>query len=63
MVSNRFVILILITIQLRALICTVGKKAAGSMEKPIKNKNAPRIKSCKFKIKPLGPQILSIILL
>lgn len=62
MVSNRFVIVIWIMTQLRALISTVGKKAAGSMEKPIKTKNAPKIKSCKSKINPLSPLIPYIIL-
>lgn len=48
--------------QLKALISTVGKKAAGSMEKPITSKNAPKIKSCKSKINPLSPLIPYIIL-
>lgn len=62
MVSNRFVIVIRIMTQLKALISTVRKKAAGSMEKPIKSKNAPKIKSCKSKINHLSPLIPYIIL-
>lgn len=38
MVSNRSAIVILIMAQLRALIRTVGKKAAGSMEEPVLKK-------------------------
>lgn len=60
MVSNRSVIVIVIMAQPRALISTVGKKAAGSMEEPIFLKNAPKIKSCKSKFNLLSHKLPSI---